>query len=270
MSCQMGILWTFCWQRSREFSLGLTSQSLSHGRPTGRFGTLRCCLSSCWPAGSITLSLVRPCESLCQVSNICGMACSLRISTYPSWGAPVVSLETCQGLWQDLVRPFQRQSIAYSKAGKVSLGMQHWKRSHMLRNTFDLQGFCACGWDKIQLHRSLWFEILFQKVLATGIWIFDDLCWSRNCQSICFSYCLVCPRRAPPQPAKQDGRVWMEELVQKVSNSDGCCGLDKTSRRCRRQLENLWSMPRPCGEGGRLQPKARHARGQLWYSQLEV
>ena len=76
MSCQMGILWTFCWKRSREFSLGLTSQSLSHGRPTGRFGTLHCCLSSCWPAGSITLSLVRPCESLCQFSNICGMACS--------------------------------------------------------------------------------------------------------------------------------------------------------------------------------------------------
>lgn len=85
MSCQMGILWTFCWQRSREFSLGLTSQSLSHGRPTGRFGTLHCCLSSCWPAGSITLSLVRPCESLCQFSNICGMACSGKIMRRPSF-----------------------------------------------------------------------------------------------------------------------------------------------------------------------------------------
>ena len=78
----MGILWTFCWQRSHEFSLGLTSQSLSHGRPTGRFGTLRCCLSSCWPAGSITLSLVRPCESLRQFTNICGMAENLE----SAWG----------------------------------------------------------------------------------------------------------------------------------------------------------------------------------------
>ena len=174
-----------------------------------------------------------------------------------------------RGLWQDLVRPF-RQSIAYSKAGKVSLG-HHWKRSPHVEKHGPSRILCL--WVR-QNSISLKFMVKKFSSRKSLLLVTSGSLKIFAYPEIAKAYAVHLTLFAPGEHhhnlrSRMEGFEW-KNLCRKWQIVMGCCELDKTSRRFRRQLENLWSVPRPSGEGGRLQsrPKARHARGQLWCSQL--